>query len=57
VTDVDVTLAGLTFAGDQVTVIVVPDGSDWGLFFGAVPIGDQALDAVLTSTVSSLRTS
>jgi hypothetical protein len=57
VTDVDVTLTGLTFPGDQVTVIVVPDGSDWGLFFGAVPIGDQALDSVLSSTVSSLRIS
>lgn len=57
VTDVDVTLTGLTVPGDRVTVIVVPDGSDWGLFFGAVPIGDQALDGVLTSTVSSLRLS
>ncbi|MET0693045.1 MAG: DUF2510 domain-containing protein [Propionibacteriaceae bacterium] len=46
---------GLPFAGDDVVIIVVPDGDDWSLFFGAVPIGDQRLGQVLDSTVADLR--
>lgn len=46
---------GLPFPGDQVVVIVVEDGDDWGLFFGAVPIGDDEQRAILTAAVDSLR--
>jgi hypothetical protein len=44
-------------AGDHVIVIVVRDGRDWGFFFGAVPIGNAQLDAVLAKTVRGLRAS
>jgi Protein of unknown function (DUF2510) len=44
-------------AGDHVIVIVVRDGKDWGFFFGAVPIGNAQLDAVLARTVRGLRAS
>jgi hypothetical protein len=40
-----------------VIFIVVRDGKDWGFFFGAVPIGNAQLDAVLASTVRELRAS
>ena len=43
--------------GDHVIFIVVSDGKDWGFFFGAVPIGNTQLDAVLASTVRGLRAS
>ncbi len=43
--------------GDHVIFIVVRDGKDWGFFFGAVPIGNAQLDAVLASTVRGLRAS
>lgn len=43
--------------GDHVIFIVVRDGKDWGFFFGAVPIGNTQLDAVLASTVRGLRAS
>jgi hypothetical protein len=54
-TDIGVDVAGLPFAGDHVAVVVVPDGGDWGVFFGAVPIGDSRLTDTLTTTVISLR--
>jgi Protein of unknown function (DUF2510) len=44
-------------AGDHVIFIVVRDGKDWGFFFGAVPVGNAQLDAVLASTVRGLRAS
>jgi hypothetical protein len=44
-------------AGDHVIFIVVRDGRDWGFFFGAVPIGDTQLDAVLARAVRGLRAS
>jgi Protein of unknown function (DUF2510) len=43
--------------GDHVIFIVVSDGKDWGFFFGAVPIGNTQLDAVLAGTVRGLRAS
>ena len=46
---------GLPFAGDHTIFLVVQDGSDWGLFFGAAPIGNAQLEAVLQSTVKALR--
>jgi hypothetical protein len=54
-TDVVVSVPQLGFAGDHLAVVVVPDGADWGLFFGAVPIGDRELTATLTRTILSLR--
>ena len=56
-TDITVTTAGLPFPGDRTVFIVVADGNDWGLFFGAVPIGNAALGRVLTETVRSLQAS
>jgi Protein of unknown function (DUF2510) len=56
-TNISVNQPGLPFAGDHVVVVVVEDGTDWGLFFGAVPIGDQALTATLNATVDDLRAS
>jgi hypothetical protein len=44
-------------AGDHVIFIVVRDGRDWGFFFGAVPIGNAQLDAVLARAVRGLRAS
>jgi hypothetical protein len=40
-----------------VIFIVVRDGKNWGFFFGAVPIGNAQLDAVLASTIRGLRAS
>ena len=40
----------IALLGDHVIFIVVRDGKDWGFFFGAVPIGNTQLDAVLAST-------
>ena len=48
---------GLALAGDHAVFIVVQDGENWGLFFGAVPIGDTQLNQVLQSTIDSLRAS
>jgi len=45
----------IAFAGDHTIFIVVRDGKDWGFFFGAVPIGNAQLDAVLASTIRELR--
>jgi hypothetical protein len=42
-------------AGDHVIFIVVRDGRDWGFFFGAVPVGNAQLDAVLARAVRGLR--
>ncbi len=53
--DVLVDVPDLAFEGDHVAVVVVPDGADWGVFFGAVPIGDPALAKSLTRTVLGLR--
>lgn len=54
-TRVTVAVDGLPFAGDDVAIIVVPNGDDWSLFFGAVPIGNQQLRQVLDRTVDDLR--
>jgi len=53
--DVTVAVAGLPFPGDRVVVVVVPDGDDWGFFFGAAPIGDVGLNQVLDRTVATLQ--
>jgi hypothetical protein len=53
--DVSVTAPGLPFPGDRVVVVVVPDGTDWGFFFGAAPIGDVGLNQVLDRTVATLQ--
>lgn len=47
----------LAVAGDHVIFVVVRDGRDWGFFFGAVPIGNAQLDAVLARTIRGLRAS
>jgi hypothetical protein len=47
----------LQVKGDHVIFIVVRDGKDWGFFFGAVPIGNARLDAVLATTIRGLRAS
>jgi hypothetical protein len=54
-TDIQVVAPGLAFSGDHAVFIVVQDGENWALFFGAVPIGDQQLNRVLLSTIDSLR--
>jgi len=53
--DITVTAPGLAFRGDRTIFVVVRDGDDWGVFFGAVPIGDTQLAAVLDRTVANLR--
>ncbi|MDN5724850.1 MAG: hypothetical protein L0G99_02810, partial [Propionibacteriales bacterium] len=47
---------GPSFGGDKVVFVVVPDGKDWGMFFGAVPLGDPTMAAQLDDVVGSLRT-
>jgi Protein of unknown function (DUF2510) len=47
----------LPIAGDHTIFIVVRDGKDWGFFFGAVPLGNAQLDAVLARTIRGLRAS
>jgi hypothetical protein len=56
-TDVTVTNPRLPFSGDHVIFIVVRDGADWGMFFGATPIGSAPLTAILDSAVADLRAS
>ena len=56
-TDIRVAAAGLPLLGDSAVFIVVQDGQNWGLFFGAVPIGNADLEQILTDTVASLRAS
>jgi len=53
--NVTVNVRDLPFRGDHSIFILVPDGPNWGLFFGAVPIGDSELDAVLSRAVRGLR--
>jgi hypothetical protein len=55
--DINVTAPGLAFAGDRAIFVVVPDGKNWGMFFGAVPIGDADLNTVLDRTVAGLQAS
>jgi uncharacterized protein DUF2510 len=45
----------LQVKGDHVIFLVVRDGQNWGFFFGAVPIGNAQLDAVLAATIRGLR--
>jgi hypothetical protein len=47
----------LQVKGDHVIFLAVRDGNDWGFFFGAVPIGNAQLDAVLAATIRGLRAS
>ena len=47
----------LPVAGDHTIFIVVRDGQKWGFFFGAVPLGNAQLDAVLAETIRDLRAS
>jgi hypothetical protein len=54
-TDITVTAPGLGFPGDRTIFLVVRDRENWGMFFGAVPIGDPDLDAVLDRTVAGLQ--
>ena len=53
--DIRVSEPGLKFAGDHVVLVVVRDGDNWGFFFGAAPIGDQRLTALLEQTVDGLQ--
>ena len=55
--EIRVLATGLPFQGDNAVFLVVEDGRDWGLFFGAVPIGNFELKAVLLRTVAALRAS
>jgi hypothetical protein len=55
-TEIRVVSPGLALAGDHAVFIVVQDGESWGLFFGAVPIGDTQLNnQVLQSTIDCPR--
>ncbi len=56
-TDIAVQVRGLPFGGDRVHLIVVPDGKDYGFFFSAVPIGDQALAIVADRTEEAVSVS
>ncbi len=47
----------LQVKGDHVIFLVVRDGQNWGFFFGAVPIGNAQLDAVLAATIRGLHAS
>lgn len=53
--DITVDKPGLPFPGDKVIFIVVPDGDNWGMFFGAVPIGNADLTTQLNQVVRDLR--
>ena len=53
--DIAVEKEGLPFAGDKAIFIVVPDGDNWGMFFGAVPIGDAALTEQLNGVIRDLQ--
>lgn len=55
-TDISVEEPGLPFTGDHAVFLVVRAGpTAWGFFFGAVPIGDAGMEAILAETVRSLR--
>jgi hypothetical protein len=53
--DITVSAPGLAFPGDRTIFLVVRDGENWGIFFGAVPMGDAGLSAVLDYTVADLQ--
>jgi hypothetical protein len=53
--EITVTAPGLPFRGDRTIFVVVRHGEDWGMFFGAVPLGDTSLDAVLDQAVAGLQ--
>jgi Protein of unknown function (DUF2510) len=53
--EISVDRPDLQVAGDHTIFIVVRDGKNWGFFFGAVPIGNAQLDAVLARTIRGLR--
>jgi hypothetical protein len=55
--EITVNRTDLPVAGDHTIFIVVHDGKNWGFFFGAVPIGNAQLDAVLARTIRGLRAS
>ncbi|WP_152361414.1 DUF2510 domain-containing protein [Microlunatus speluncae] len=55
--DIVVDQPGLPFPGDKVIFVIIPDGADWGLFFGAVPIGNADLTNQLSDVVRSLTAS
>jgi hypothetical protein len=55
--DLTVNAPGLDFPGDRTIFVVVRDKENWGIFFGAVPIGDPDLNAVLDRTVAGLQAS
>lgn len=55
--NITVSTQGLPFPGDHVIFIVVEDGDNWGLFFGAAPIGDGRLNRILKDTVQELSAS
>ncbi len=48
---------GLAVPGDRVTVVVVPDGENWGLFLSAVPIGNESLAAAARAAADGLAAS
>lgn len=54
-TEIRVDQPGLPFPGDRVIVVVVRDQDDWGMFFGAAPIGNAIMNDLLDEAVSSLR--
>ena len=54
-TDVTVVDPNLDFPGDRAIFLVVADGADWGMFFGAVPIGDTLLADVMARAVRDLQ--
>lgn len=56
-TNIIVDKPGLEFAGDHTIFVVVKDGDHWGMFFGAVPTGDDELAAVMNRAVRELRAS
>lgn len=53
--DITVNAPELDFPGDRTIFVVVRDKENWGIFFGAVPIGDADLSAVLDRTVADLQ--
>jgi Protein of unknown function (DUF2510) len=54
-TEITVDRPDIPVAGDHTIFIVVRDGNNWGFFFGAVPIGNAQLDAVLARTIRGLH--
>ena len=54
-TDITVVGTDLDFPGDRAIFVVVADGPNWGMFFGAVPIGDALLEDLLARTVHDLQ--